>query len=209
MKASSLRKLILPPGPVLSLTLIGFLLSGAVLYYRAVKSQRFLEPVLAVLQPRIEFAKDIRTLLHAEFGEKQPEGVMFTTNSILVRSPILGDPARSEEIIGKLGRLFLAMMEDPKMRGYIDLIIIRTNPPLLADRKAYEKIKAQTEHAAHEILRSLYRAEPVLGKDYPDYFTAAAIPVLDESKAGWVEFRILASEQMHIDLLMKLEKYVR
>ncbi len=209
MKSNPLRKLILPPGPVLSLTLIGLLLLGAVVYYRAVKSQRFLEPVLAVLQPRIEFAKDMRTLLHAEFGDKQPEGVMFTTNSILVKSPVFGDRVRSKEIIRRLGRLFLAMMEDPKMRGNIEFVVVRTNPPLLADRNAYEKIKAQTEHAAHEILRSLYRAEPALGKNYPDYFTAAAIPVLDESKVGWVEFRIIASEQMHIDLLMKLEKYVR
>jgi len=69
MKKVSINKFILPPGPILILTLIGLLLLSALLYYRAVKIQRFLEPVLAITQPRIAFSKNIYNLLLREFGK--------------------------------------------------------------------------------------------------------------------------------------------
>jgi hypothetical protein len=60
MGLSPFRKLILQPGPILSLTLIGILLLSAVIYYRANNVQRFLEPALALSEPRLKFSQNIR-----------------------------------------------------------------------------------------------------------------------------------------------------
>src|SRR5512143_2212095 len=63
MKGGSLWKYAPPPGPVISLLLIGLVLLSSLLYYRSVKIQRFLEPALALSQPRNEFAKHIRQII--------------------------------------------------------------------------------------------------------------------------------------------------
>jgi hypothetical protein len=67
MKNDFLRRFF-PPGPVLSLSLIGLMLLGGLLYSKAVKAQRFLEPVLAITQPNITFSENLSRLLLAEFG---------------------------------------------------------------------------------------------------------------------------------------------
>ncbi len=71
MSGRTLLKYIPPAGPILNLTLIGLVLLSALLYYRAIKIQRFLEPALAISQPRNEFAKNVRLRFQKEFGEKR------------------------------------------------------------------------------------------------------------------------------------------
>ena len=48
MRIGRFIRTIAPAGPLLSLALIGVMLLSAVLYYRAVRIQRFLEPSVAV-----------------------------------------------------------------------------------------------------------------------------------------------------------------
>ena len=68
MNRRSLWKYVPPAGPVLSLLLIGLVVLSALLYYRAVKIQRFLEPALALSQPRNEFTKNISQNFQREIG---------------------------------------------------------------------------------------------------------------------------------------------
>ena len=91
MKEVRIKKFILPPGPILILTLIGLLLLSALLYYRAVRIQRFLEPALAITQPRITFSKNINNLILREFGKEESKGIKFRTGSILVEQSLLVD----------------------------------------------------------------------------------------------------------------------
>ena len=68
MKYKRIQKFIPHPVPIVILTLIGLLLLSALLYYKAVRSQRYLEPSLALAQPRIEFIHKIGLFFQEEFG---------------------------------------------------------------------------------------------------------------------------------------------
>ncbi len=213
MKMDSIRKFISPPGPILSLALIGLLLLSAVLYYRAINIQRFMEPALAISQPRIEFAENIRRLILKEFGTKKIEGIKFTIGSILVEESLLsgsGNDIEKSVILNKLSRVFLSALEDPNIRAHIDLILVSKRLPLGSDTKLNEKMRAQIQQGSELILRSMYKAEPQLEMDYGTYFAATAMPVNAlEKETNWVEFRIIPSELVHVELLQRLHKYVR
>lgn len=213
MKKYSIRKFVFPPGPILSLTLIGLLLLSAVLYYRAINMQRFLEPALAISQPRIDFAKNIRSLIAKEFGEKKIEGIKFTTGSIFVEESLLfgrGQKIEESEILKKLSRVFLSALKDPNIRAHINLILVSTTLPLSSDTELNKKMRLKIQHTAELILNAMYKAEPGLEMDYGTYFAATAMPMnLSEEEIRWVEFRIIPSELVHIELLQRLHKYVR
>ena len=60
------------------------------------------------------------------------------------------------------------------------------------------------------IQATLFELEPGLGKTYATYFAAAVRPMNPrEGNIGVVEFRIVPSEYLHIEVLEKLEKYSR
>src|SRR5512134_829109 len=89
MRPDTLRRLIPPLGPIFSLALIGLLLLSAILYYRAVKIQRFLEPALAISEPRMKFTQGIRNLLIREFSHTELKGIKFRAGSIIVDESLL------------------------------------------------------------------------------------------------------------------------
>ncbi|MCL5023578.1 MAG: hypothetical protein M1497_09480 [Nitrospirae bacterium] len=197
------------PAPVLSLALIGVLLLGALLYYRAVRVQRFLEPALAMSTPRIAFAKNIRTLLSREFAAEKPEGIRFAANSIYVEQSLLSG-ASASGVLNRLSRVFLAVLRDRNLRGYVDFVLISTKYRAAADERTTEGRRFGAQRAAESVLSSLYRVSPELRRDYETYFAATALHADHAAKeARWVEFRFLPSERLHIDVLTTLEKYVR
>jgi len=201
MDIKALRRYAVPPGPILSLTLIGILLLGGVIYYRAVKIQRFLEPALAVSQPRIQFSETLNLLIRKEFGESSSQEVWFTANSILVNKALLEDQLSSSITIKKLGRIFSSLLRDEKMRQYIGLIVINSRPDNRQDM-------INMQHRSEGILFELFKSEPSLESEYKSYFAATSI-LSDTSDTKWVEFRIMGSEQLHVDVLLRLEKYIR
>ena len=70
-----------------------------------------------------------------------------------------------------------------------------------ADRMKVERMVGLVQDA-------LFRAEPELGIRYSTYFTVAAQPTNPhEGNKEVVEFRIIPSEFLHIEVLEKLEKY--
>jgi hypothetical protein len=215
MKFETVRKFILPPGPILSLTLIGLLLLSAVIYYRAVKIQRFLEPALAFSQPRLQFSQSINNLLSKEFGGEETKGVRFRAGAILVNQAVLFPPGEimkpdQSRVLHKLGHVFLAALNEPDIRDNISLILVSTRLPLSPDAQMNRALRFQLQSRALLILNSLYATEPALEKKYGEYFAATSLPLAGPLKeAEWIEFRIVPAERFHIILLQRLEKYVR
>lgn len=213
MKGVSIKKFILPPGPILILTLIGLLLLSALLYYRAVKIQRFLEPALAFSEPRITFSKNINNLILREFGKEERKGVKFQTGSILVEQSLLlagvhKINGEDTAVLEKLGRVFLSALSDPDIRGNISLIIVSARLPLSPEIRANKELRSKMQDRAGLILNSIYKVSPELEIKYEKYFAATALPVDPALKdTDWIEFRIIPSERLHIEVLQRLEKY--
>ncbi len=213
IKTEKISKYILPPGPILSFTLIGLLLLSAVVYYRAVKIQRFLEPALAISQPRMQFTQEMNNLIMKDFGPREPAGVIFRSGSVFVEQRLLfsGAPqmAGLESLtLKKLASVFLAALEDPRTRDHISLILVSTRLPLSRDAELNKVRRANLQERADGILTSLFGAEPELEKRYGRYFAATVLPVGSEGEAGFIEFRIVPTERLHIEVLKRLGKYV-
>ena len=129
MNFDRLKKIIPTAAPVGILILIGILLLSALLYYKSVRAQRYLEPSLALAQPRIAFANKVTLLFQKEFGPKRINGVVLTGNSIFVdNSLIFGSPDGPRVVdtvfLEKLSNIFLSMLSDPDMRSHFDLILV-------------------------------------------------------------------------------------
>lgn len=212
MSAEKTRKFFLMPGQLLGLTLVGLLLVSAIVYYKAVKLQRYLEPTLAIAQPRIAFAKNLGTLIKKEFGPINVKGVGYTASSIFVDDALLfkdvqGKKKPDREFIQRLGRIFLSLLQDPRMRTQVDLILVSTNIPISPHPNMNIRQRRQMQRKAELILYSLYNAEPALEREYGIYFAAAAVPLGLVKRDNWVEFRIIPSEHLHIEMVKSLEKY--
>lgn len=208
-----IKKFVLPPGPILSLILLGLLLIGAIVYYRAVKIQRFLEPALAISQPKIKFTQTIKELLSRDFGKTGIEGLKFKAGSILLDQALLigeekhgGDP----RVLQKLASVLHSALDQRDMREHISIIMVGIRYPIGPDPEWNRMTSLRNQQKAWLLLNSLYASEPQLEMVYGTYFIAAAIPVKATSPENdWVEFRIVPTERLHIDVLQRLEKYMR
>jgi hypothetical protein len=207
-----LKKFMLPSGPILVLTLVGLMFTSALLYYKAVRAQRYLEPSLSIAQPRIDFMQDLRSLLEKEFGAEKVKGIVLVGHSVFVDgSLIFSEPVLWKTIDGtflkKLGKVFLSMLEDPDMRSQFDLILVNTRMKVSPEMAVNVKKRNEKQYIAESIMNALYEVDPNLLKYY-DTFTATAIPVQPSMNDGWVEFRIVPSEHLHIELMKSLGKYM-
>ncbi len=218
MRVPSLGKYAPPAGPVLSLTLIGLVLLSAFLYYRAVKIQRFLEPALAISQPRNEFTRSISQSFQKEFGAEAIKGIKVRTSSILLEKSLLFSEdgvlnAGARDELRKFARVFLSLMEDDHTRPDISLVLIVVRFPSygpLVSTLSNMTERAKAQRMTGALQDALFSAEPELGRKYGGYFVAAAQPTNPHDvNRELVEFRVVPSEFLHIEALEKLEKYSR
>jgi len=213
MKDTTLWKFVPPPGPLLSVVLIGLVLLSALLYYRAVKIQRFLEPALALSQPRNEFSKGIMTVFEKEFGAQPVEGLAVKMQSIVIEKSLLISAdgklrASAQRDLQKLARIFLALMKDDHLRSEINLVLIVGRFPSYGDAGATMAARMEVQRLAGFIQDALFHLEPELGIRFSTYFASAAQPTPPSQRnAERIEFRIIPSEFLHIEVLEKLEKY--
>ncbi len=212
MSVRSLWKYVPPIGPILSVLLIGLVLLSAVLYYRAIKIQRFLEPALALSQPRNDFAKNINALFQKEFGKGGINGIKVRSSSIFMETSVLfsrdGSPkASAEGSLKKLARIFQSLMTDEHARSEINFVMIIGHYPSsgVTTATAMERLKVQ--HLTGIIEDTLFHEEPELASRYAPYFAVSALPATSAAQVSTVEFRIVPSEFLHIEVLEKLEKY--
>jgi hypothetical protein len=212
MKDHIINKIVISTGPILSLTLIGILVLSALLYYRSVKIQRFLEPALAITEPRIKFNQEINNLLIKEFGTAS-KGITFRRGSIFVdRSLLFAVPHHKEGpkplILNKLSRVFLSALSNPDISSHISLILININLPLTTDPNLNKGLRFEVQKMTSYILNALYATEPVLEKQYGKYFAVTAISVGGPvTEPNLIEFRMIPTERLHIQVLEKLEQY--
>ncbi len=213
MKGKSPGSFIPPAGPVLGLLLIGLVLLSGLLYYRAVKIQRFLEPALALSQPRNEFSKNIGRMFRREFGEKAIKGIAIRTGSILMDKSFLfsdkgalTDSAQAD--LQKLARIFLELMKDNHTRSEISLVLIIGRVTSYGARGTNVAEWTRAGRMVGFIQDALFRLEPELGIRYSSSFAGVVQPMNPhEGNRDVVEFRIVPSEYLHIEVLEKLEKY--
>ncbi len=213
MNGRSLWKYLPPAGPVLSLALIGLLLLSALLYYRSIKIQRFLEPALAISQPRNEFARSVNLVFQKEFGAEPLPGIKVRTSSIVITKSLLfsekralNPPARG--VLKKLARAFLSLLEDDHARPNISVVLINARFPADWSKRSNGAERMQAQRMVGLIQDSLFEAEPKLGKRYGAYFVAAAQPAHpNDGNIELIELRIVPSELLHIEVLQRLMKY--
>lgn len=213
MNGKSLWRFAPPAGPVLSLLLISLVLLSALLYYRAVRIQRFMEPALAISQPRNEFSKSIKLMFQREFGAEQIKGLKVRASSILIEKSFLfsGDgalKASAHADLKKIARIFSLLMDNEQTRSDISLVLIILRFPSGGTYTKYAAERLQAQHMAGFIQDALYVAEPQLALRYGTYFVASAQPANQtEGNRDLIELRIIPSELLHIRVLEKLEKY--
>jgi hypothetical protein len=207
----TISRYLLPPGPILSITLIGLILLSAVLYYRAVKAQRFLEPALAISQPWNNIVISFRNIFFDEFG-LDARDVRFGGDVIYVKKAALLQDVyhgHSSEVLDKVGRVLGRAMENPAISPYVDFILIAARAPITEDRELNKKRRQEVDIMSSAVLDALFRQVPELEDKFARHFTSSALMALvrkDEDQ--WFEFHVVLNERLHIQLLESLEKYV-
>jgi hypothetical protein len=202
-----------PSGPVISLLLIGLVLLSALLYYRAVKIQRFLEPALALSRPRNEFTKRISELFHKEFGDQAVKGLGVRGSTIRLHRSLLFQPdgklkPEGKIVLHKLARIFLDLMEDPKVRSEIDRVLIVSRFAHHEAPGANVPARIREHLLVGFIEDALFLEQPELGRGYASYFVSATGPLgARKGVPDVVDFIIIPSEFLHIEVLERLEKY--
>lgn len=210
MQIGKLKQIVLPPGPILSLTLIGLLLLSALLYYRAIKIQRFIEPAIAISEPRIVLNHTIKRLLEREFGSQRIKGVNYYAEKIIVHSSLLYSDMHGSEmrLNERLGRVFLSILKDPMMSSYVDAITVITRTPMGPNPFENRKRREEKLLASNMFLNSVLNAVPELERDYSIYFESTTVSTYaPKEETEWVEFKVIHSDKVHMDALQKLEKY--
>jgi len=85
---------------------------------------------------------------------------------------------------------------------------VSTRLPLSPEIRSNKELRNQVQNRAELILNSMYKVAPGLEREYGKYFAATALPVDPAVKdADWIEFRIIPTERLHIEVLQRLEKY--
>lgn len=213
MKIKSLWRYVPSVGPVLSLLLIGLVLLSALLYYRAVKIQRFLEPALAISKPRNDFSRNIKLIFQKEFGAESIKGLKVKGSSILIEQSFLfaGDgalKASAQTNLKKLAHIFLLLMEDDETKSDISLVLIIGRFSSSGTWMTYASERMNVQRMVGFVQDALFFAEPRLGLRHGTYFVAAAQPTNpNDGTRDLIEIRIIPSELLHIKVLEKLEKY--
>lgn len=196
------KKFSLPLGPIILISLIGILLLSSLLYYRSIKVQRFLEPALALSEPRLKFSQKINNIVLKEFSSEEIKKIKVKSSSLIVDKSLLfsEDGTIKTQTVKKLSSIFLKALNDQEIRKYISLILIGIKSPNEEASDSYNNAK--------KIMDLLFKYEPSLKRDYSNYFSPSMIG-LKEKKENILslEFKIVPSEQLHIDVLQKLIKY--
>jgi hypothetical protein len=103
----------------------------------------------------------------------------------------------------------LSILEDNKMRIYFDHIMIGTQFPISPHFEINKKLRIEKGHRAELILDALYKIEPRLEQNYGNYFAVTALPVNPLQRSMFIEFVIIPSERLHIEMIRSLGKYLR
>lgn len=216
MGLSRLTKYVLPPGPVLSLTLIGVMVLSALLYYRAVKIQRFLEPALALSQPRNQLSESFNVLLRREFGAAASiQGMSFGMGAVIAEAALLIDEKgalkeSAGDVLLRLNRIFYKALQDEHTRSHIAVVLVGADYRVGPDGGENKEARQRAQRRAELAMDRMLSADPRLINEFGSFFIAAAIPTERKTpQADRLEFRIIPSEMLHVEVLLRLNKYIQ
>lgn len=202
------RKLV-PVEPVVILTLIGMILTGALLYYRSVNFQRFLEPSLAVLEPRTIFASRLSKITSEEIAGEPAGMVVVKRTSIMLHKSLFTQVSDQglPSVIPKLSRALLKLLSDDWMAANIEMIIVKTSFPLEAAKSDDFTIQNQMREQSDMVLKAVLGTEPALAARFADRFASTAVYSRVQGSSDWITLAIIPSERLHIEVLERLGKY--
>lgn len=207
MRAEDLRKLVLPPGPILSVTLIGLVLLGSVLYYKAVSVQRRMEPVMAFLRPRMEFSGALDAAINRVFPEKYKELIIVSPDAVYAGNDLIYTKAGTldAEAVAGLSRLVGEMIGNPETKRHINLILVTVRYPLAESPEESAKNRHIASKRAEGIMDAVLGGVRAPGVQARPYLASAAIGVSPESpRLDWVEFKIIHTDQFNLEMLNRL-----
>ena len=196
---------------ILTLALMSLLLLSSVIYYRAVKIQRFSELAFAIYQPQNAFSQKMIGPFIKLFDKKKISSIRFTANSLCIDESLLMNLAPNSKdaqptIMKDLGKIFHAILQDPELRSNIELIIDSTigtvSPGMSLSIKNYRTLQAKSE----SVLRSLFMAEPELEQQYSSFFASTVISTTDaERHQCVVEFQFIPNDRLYIEYLQRVQ----
>jgi hypothetical protein len=213
LNRKSLWKYAPPFGPIFNIALIGLLLLSALLYYRSVKIQRFLEPALAITQPKYEFSKKIKEIFENEFGTEPIKGIELKASSIFITKSLFFSKdgtikSSAQPNVKKLARFFLSLLDDSNTKSDISTILFNSHFHSGGPKAKNDMEGIKDQYKLWLLLNTLLHSEPDLGKKYINYFNASAQPVsIEEGDTEALELRIITSDHLHVEVLQKLFKY--
>ncbi len=211
VSVKSVRRLV-PIELVVGTTLVGMILLGALAYSNAVRFQRFIEPMLAVLQPRGEFTGRFGSMIMREFDDIDLSEIVLRGNVLRVKRSFLASEGSHQEGFAnyeRLGRVFKSLLDDAWMRSNTDFIMVSLEAPFTMNEEKNRKRREATAKEAELILVTILNSSPDLRIKYAPLFTSAVVSSPPKSTTEqWVTFSIMPSERLHAEVLRRLEKYV-
>lgn len=204
-------KSFVPSELAVGLALIGLILTGAVLYSNAVRFQRYMEPMLAVLEPRGHFSSSFRSIILDEFKQSDLAQMKLIGNTLKIRKSLLNEKDSHEHGFRHyfhLGRMLERLLNDNWMRSNTDFILISVDVPLVMDDEENRRLRAQAEEEAELALVTIMNSSPDLRTKHTRFLTSGAFSVPPGEGVGeWLTIRVLTSERLHAEMLGRLEKY--
>lgn len=209
MKDMDTQRKLIPAEPVIILTLIGLMLTGAVLYYRSANLQRFLEPALAVLEPRTRLASRLGDLASEELGIEYAQKLVVRSSSIMVHKSLFTSDAHHNVpvVIRRLSKMMLRLFEDPWMAANVEMIMVKTSVPINIPTEDRANALAKMRKQSEAVLNAILGTDPLLAAGYSDKFAATTVYSRNNEKADWVTMDIIPSERLHVEVLERLGKY--
>lgn len=200
---------LIPAEPVVILSLIGLMLIGSILYYRASNLQRFLEPALAVLEPRTILSSRLNKLASEELGPEYSKSVVVRSSGLMLHKSLFSKPQYHDipVFIKKLSDLMRKLFDDPWMASNVEMIMIRSSVPLDMPSELREETRQQMMHRSEALLNAMLDTNAELAGRYSDKFAATVVLNRKAEEADWIALDIIPSERLHIEVLERLSKY--
>lgn len=205
--------MLFPAGPITALTLLGLLMLGAILNHRAVEFLRFIEPTLAVTKPRFVFSHTINKLMIEEFRFPNANDIHYAEDSIRVRRSLIEDDLAAGGSMGVLkgiGNVLYRLMQDPATKDRIDIFLVGARVPISGDDAIDARLAHDAQDTTEVMVRAIYQMVPELKQQYEERFVSAAFPTSESTELGqWIEFHVVPRERLHVDMMLKMQQYVR
>lgn len=211
MGSAKLTRFLPPLRVVMTLALMSLLLLSLIVYYRAVRIQKFSELTLAIYQPQKEFRQKTLGPFIKLFDKKKLSSIAFTDNSFCLEEPLLlmdepNGKNTQPTITGDLGKTFHAILQDNELRSNIELILVSTIEPLSPSMSLSNKNFRSQQEKSDSVLRSLLEAEPELKQKYSSFFASMAVSTADvERDQCLIEFRFIPNNRLYTNYLQRVK----